>query len=212
MAGTMSQADLVADLKSSISDAANIFMSIDDADFKRHIDHAALDFSRVRPRSVLGSLSLVADQHEYAAPADIVMPKVSLWGRDEHRSLKPWASNYPGRLPRLKLIDDAGTTKLWMDPAPTSDQMTLLGSTYQYTYLAAHVIDASAGNTTIKPSDRALLLLRAQAEAMKELAVRNMGKPVTLRDGMSGVPKNATPAALYEQLMSQYLVLGGLAA
>lgn len=212
MAGTMSQADLVADLKLSISDASKVFLEINDDAFKRHLNHAALDFNRVRPQLLLGALLLVADQHEYTAPADMVTPKYSSWGRDERRSLKPWASNYPGRLPRMSLINDAGTMKLWLAPAPTSDQMTLLGSTYQYFYLAAHVVGATASNTTVKPADRALLLLRAQAEAMKELAVRNMGKPVTLRDGLSGVPKNATPAALYQQLMAQYLELGGIAA
>lgn len=212
MPGTMSQSELVDDLKASISDAANIFTAANDADFKRHLDLAALDFSRVRPRTLLGSLTLVADQHEYAAPADLVAPKYSTWGRDERRSAKPWESSYPGRLPRLQLVDDAGTLKVWLDPAPTTGQITLLTSTYKYFYLATHSVAAAASDTTIVTADRGLLLLRAQAEVMKELAVRNSGKPVTMRDGMSGVPKNGTPAALHEQLMEQYRELGGIAA
>lgn len=212
MPGTMSQGDLIGDLKLSISDAATIFNAVNNADFKRHLDNAAKDFSRVRPRTLLGSITIVADQHAYAAPSDMVSPKNSLWGRDERRSTKPWESKYPGRLPHLRLIDDAGTMKLWLDPAPTTDQITLLGSTFEYFYLTAHVVDAAASNTTVLAADRALLLLRAQAEAMKELSMRNMGKPVSLRDGMSGTPKNGTPAALHEQLMEQYLQMGGIAA
>ena len=65
-------------------------------------------------------------------------------------------------------------------------------------------IDADAANTTVEAKDRALFLLRAHAEVARELAARNITKPVRLRDGFSQGPRNATPAALYDALMREF--------
>jgi len=203
MAGSMSQDDLVADLKSSLNDAAAVFTSPIDADFIRHLDHAALDFGRVRPRVRSGSVTLVADQDSYAAPADAIDEHSLQWGRNKKRDLKPWDNNFPGALPRLDIIGDPGARELLFNPAPSLHQINILGSTCPFRYFAAHKIDAN-GNTTIQPEDRALLLLRAQAEAAKEMATRNMHKPVSMRDGISGGRMTGTPNALFKQLMDMF--------
>ncbi len=59
-------------------------------------------------------------------------------------------------------------------------------------------------DTTVPDEHRGLLLLRAQAEAMQELAARNIAKPVQLRDGQGGAPRNGVPAALHAQLMDAF--------
>ena len=46
MPGTMIEADLVLDLKASLQDAASVFFAGPDADFRRHLGVAALDFVR----------------------------------------------------------------------------------------------------------------------------------------------------------------------
>jgi hypothetical protein len=80
----------------------------------------------------------------------------------------------------------------------------MLGSEFRYYYFALHSIGAAAADTTVKASDRGLLLLRAQAEAMKEMAMRNIKKPVQMRDGLASAPRNGTPASLFQALMDQF--------
>jgi len=204
MPGSMSRADLVSDLKASLNDAAAVFTAASDADFNRHLDHAALDFGRVRPRVLSGSVTLVADQDEYTAPADAIDEHSMQWGKNSKRDLKPWDASWPGALPRMDIVGDPGARKLVFSPAPSAHQITVLGATCPFRYFAGHKIDASAANTTIKPDDRALLLLRAQAEAAKEMATRNMHKPVSMRDGISGGRLTGTPNALFKQLMDMF--------
>lgn len=204
MPGTMSKADLITDLKASLLDAATVFKAPADADFVRHLEHAALDLGRKRPRTLVGEVTLVADTPNYPVPADLLQIKLPLWGSAERRQRNPWARDWPGQLPRATVVNVAGGQELWLDPAPTTAQIAQLGTAYKFFYFAGHQIADAANDTTVQPVDRGLLLLRAQAEAMKELAARNMHKPVQLRDGMSGTPRNATPAALYAQLMEEF--------
>ena len=141
MPGTMSQGDLVADLKAYLNDAASKFTAASDADFIRHLDVAASDMGRVRKRTRIGTLTLVAGQMTYPAPTDIRQPKFPLWGQNELRERKPWLSNWPGKLPRLSLIDGDGGDELALDPAPTAQQISDLGSEYKYYYFADHHVD-----------------------------------------------------------------------
>ncbi|MBZ0104651.1 MAG: hypothetical protein K8H84_03380 [Sulfuricella denitrificans] len=204
MSGTMSQADLVADLKSSLHDSASVFTAETDGDFKRMLDASALDLTRFRPRTLLGTLLLQADQAEYAAPDDFVMYKSSLWGIAPIAAPKPWERNYPGRLPDAFETEVGGARMISLSVPPTAAQIATLGNQFLFYYFAAHAVDADAAKTTVKAADRSLLLLRAQAEAMRELAMRNIGKPVSVRDGMSGQPRNGTPSHLYTALMEEY--------
>ncbi len=203
--GVMDQADLVTDLKASLNDAASTFNAANDADFNRHLDMAAMDLGRVRRRTLAGTITLQADVSEYDAPTDMLMPKMASWGANEKAAAKPWDASYPGRLPRMSMFGDPGASQIILSPAPTQNQISLLGSSYRFFYFAGHVIgDGQNTQTTVREGDRGLLLLRAQAEAMKELSMRGSKKPVQLRDGMNSAPKNGTPAALFEQLMREF--------
>ena len=207
MSGTMSRADLSADLEDSLHDAAKIFKDAGTGTtpFERFLDHAAQDLARVAPRPhVTATLILIADQPNYAAPAGLVRLMSADWGRDQQAQRRPWQPNWP-MLPRQSLRENAGAREIWLTPAPTAAQITDLGATYRYTYAAHHSIDAAAANTTVPVHHRGLLLLRAQAEALKELSIRASQKPVLIRDGMSGQARNGTPAALYDQLMTDFL-------
>lgn len=197
----MSEADLVGDLKASLQDAADVFNAANDADFKRHLGLAALDLTRFRPRTLLATITLIADQFDYAAPADCLVFKSALWGGTRPH---PWDKNWPGPMPAAKVVQGYAGRELHLLPAPTSAQINTLGSAYKFYYFAAHVISATAASTSIQAGDRGLLLLRAQAESMKEMAMRNIKKPVQMRDGLSTGPRNGTPAALFEALMQQF--------
>jgi hypothetical protein len=204
MSGTMSQADLVADLKASLHDAAEVFTAASDADFVRHLDLAARDLGRFRRRTLVGTITLTADVDLYAAPADLSSLKSHLWGISPTAARKPWEKGHPGRLPDMREAEVNGVQAISLVPPPTAAQIAMLGSEFRYYYFAAHTVGAAAADTTVKPSDRGLLLLRAQAEAMKEMAMRNIKKPVQLRDGLSSAPRNGTPASLFQALMEQF--------
>lgn len=209
MSGTMSRTDLVADLKASLHDAASVLNAAADADFDRILDIAALDLGRVRPRTQLGSIALVVDVDEYAAPADMLIYKSDLWSV-QSRKYRPWDKNYPGRLPDIRVAVNGTTRNLYFLPAPTEDQINILGATFRFYYFSGHAIGDVAADTTVQPGDRGLLILRAQAEAMKEMSVRNSGKPVSMRDGISNMSRNGTPSYLFEMLMKDFEKAGGL--
>jgi hypothetical protein len=204
MAGTMSQEDLVDDLKDSLFDTAAIFQSDDNAEFKRFLDQALPDMGVKRPITRLGSLQLAADQERFLVQeADFAQLKVDLW-RDATKLPKPWEPNHPGPLPRISAQRDADGWWIAFDPAPTVYHLSALGTTFKHYYFALHAIGEDAADTTVNPQDRPLLLLRGQVEAMMALALRNAGKPVQLRDGLSGVARNSTPAALAEALLQRF--------
>jgi len=197
MPGTMSRADLRTDLKDSLHDAHS--MLADPADYDRCLNVAASDLGRWKPRTLAGTIALVANQSEYAAPADFQSFKMALWGRSS--TAKPWDNDYPGKLPSVHHADGI----LLMVPAPSAQQIAILGASYRYFYFAGISIDDVAANTTVPADQRDILLLRAQAEACKELAMRGIGKPVQLRDGLNTITRNGTPSHLYHELMAEFL-------
>jgi hypothetical protein len=202
MAGTMSQADLVADLKRSLHDAAGAFDAPADADWLRLLGVALTAMGNKRPRTLLGLLTLVADTAVYPITApQFGAYKTHQWGACPP---KPWAPQYPGALPRVGAVQDAGLWQLVFEPAPTAAHLAAHGSTFRYWYFGLHAVGAAPEDSTLAAADRPLLLLRAQAEAMRELSMRNVNKAVSLRDGYSGSPRNSTPAALYQALLAEW--------
>ena len=202
MSGTMSQADLIEDLKRSLPDAATGFNAAADADWKRFLSIALTGMQGKRPRTLLGQVTLQADEPLYTVPgADFAQYKTHVWGS---RPPKPWSPDYPGALPRVSAAQNGTAWQLVFDPAPSWAHINAHGSTFKFWYFGLHSVGADAEASTLAAADRPLLLLRAQAEAMRELSMRNINKPTSLRDGYSGTPRNSTPAALYQQLLAEW--------
>lgn len=213
MANSMSMADLVASLKASLHDAAGVFVGPDgaeDAEFERFLLQALPDMQIKRPATRLGSVTIAANFPRVAVgsgnPAFAAF-KTFLWGDSyDGRAgrIKPWEPGYPGTLPRVTATFAEQQWWLEFEPAPTEKQVAVHGSKFDFWYYAGHSIGVAAVDTSVNPQDRGLLILRAQVEAMRELAIRNAAKPVQLRDGFSGQPRNSTPAALAETLMAAF--------
>lgn len=197
---------LVVDLKASLFDAAGAFTAEDDADFRQFLARSLRDMQWKRPVTKLGEVTLVAGTASYslAGLADFAALKMDLW-RDVGKLPRPWEPGWPGALPRVSAQQVAGGWELVFDPAPTALMVAALGSSCRFYYFAQHAIGELAADTTVAEPDRGLLLLRAQAEAMLALAIRNAGKPVQLRDGLSGTPRNSTPAALHQTLLQLFI-------
>lgn len=206
MAGTMALDDLVADLKRSLHDCAAVFDASGDADFVRFLNQALPDMGWKRARTLVGQVTLVAGTANYslAGCPDFYSYKTHLWEPVAGR-LQAWEPGYPGALPRVSSYMDGSGHWLDFSPAPSAEHMALRGSAFKFYYFASHKLGVDATDTTVHPGDRGLLLLRAQAEAMLEMTLRNMSKPVQLRDGHSGTPRNSTPRALYDALLSAFM-------
>jgi hypothetical protein len=199
----MSMADLVADLRASVHDAASVLKGVDD--FPRLLRIAALAMVGKRPRTLLGQISLTAGVEAYPLSselnASLARYKTHAWASV---AIKPWCPGYPGAVPRVRQEGAPGSWQLVFDPAPTAAQIAAWGSTFKFWYFATHVLSDDAQQTTIGSVDRGLLLLRAQAEAMRELSMNGASKAVQLKDGFSGAARNSTPAALYQVLLSEW--------
>lgn len=199
MAGSLSRDDLIADHKAQLGASAKKFTAEEDADFVRHLNNAARAMSRIRRRTLVGELTLVAGQSEYVAPGDLISPKISNWGRGV---FKPWDPRY-SPLPRLTVYEGDGGMMLNLTPAPTAEQIACFGCKYTYFYLAEHQIGEHDSDTSFRDSDRDLCLLLAMIEAVRELAASGITEPVQLHRGMGAVSSNMTPAALLEVLTRQ---------
>ena len=77
----MIEADVVADLKRSLHDAGNAFDKPNDADWKRLLGVALTAMQAKRPRTLLGTLTITADEVRYALTAsDFAQYKTHIWG------------------------------------------------------------------------------------------------------------------------------------
>lgn len=205
MPGTMSQADLIADLKPSVHDLAGIFnKEAADAAWIRALNNAALDMHRVRPLRKQGEITLEPNKHDYPGPVDLLRVIKILYADQARSAVKPWEAGYAHNIPRAETQYVGDAPMLWLTPAPTAALISVFSSAYPFIYSAKHQVGASAENTTIAAIDRHLLLLRTQAELMKEAAARNIAKPVAVTDSISSVTRNGVPAALYDQLMKDF--------
>ena len=203
---SMARADLADDLVRSLGSSAEHFdREQGGAGFDRLLDAAALDMGRVQPRVMTDALSLVAGQAAYPAPAEMVRPQHPVW---PPLPAQPWARRYRGPMPLLRRVVRIAEVQVAVSPVPTEALVADVAGSLGYYYEARHSIGELAEETTIDPGWRDLLLLRAQAEACRELALSNVVKPIQLHRGMGAQPTRAQPSVLYELLMSEFKARG----
>lgn len=204
MPGTMALPDLLADLKASMHDAGQHLNAANDADWYRVLTVASTAMQAKRPITQVGQVVLQADQADYSLSAytDMAAWKSHLWGSKSPYA--PWDPAYPGALPRVHALQRGTAWALQFDPAPSWAHINAFGSVFRFVYYGQHTLAEDPAQTTLALADRPLLLLRAQAEALRELAIRNVQKTTQVRDGLSGTPRNNTPAALYQALLAEW--------
>lgn len=200
----MDMPSLVNELKASLTEAAKKFRAADDADFKRLIQRALLDMQAKRPITQIGEVGLFAHQARYRVLAeDFAQLKMHTWA-DPALTPPPWEASYPGAVPRVAAAWDGAAWWLEFSPAPTPRQIAAWGAVFRFWYFARHQLGEAGEPSTLGEDDRGLVLLRAQAEAMREMAMRNVVMPQEMRDGYSGTARNGQPAALFQVLMDEF--------
>ena len=101
-------------------------------------------------------------------------------------------------------FDCAQTCTACADACLGEEQLQMLVPCIRLNLDCADVCDTT-GRLLSRQTEPDGSLLRAQVEAWRELMLRNMTKVVQMRDGYSGTPRNATPAAMYELLHKQFM-------
>lgn len=164
---------------------------------------ACRSLSRVLPRVVEASLALEAGQAGYTAPADAI-DFVSSRAVDRNAEREPFDPLWMAQIP-VPTLSLAGSTRRWLfRPVPCSRFLGIFGSAYAYEYAASHLLSDTPAETTLPDEFEPLLILRAQVEAMRALAIRNAHKPVAMRDAVYSQTKNGTPAALADLFMKLF--------
>ncbi len=126
-----------------------------------------------------------------------------MYGRNHKANVPIWDDNRVGQLPELRICFNSAKERfLQLVPMPSERQINILGYICDYTYSADHIwTDTFCSFSTFEES---LLLLRAQAEGMRELSMKNVTTPFQLREGVSAAPQNGTPAYLFSLLMEEF--------
>lgn len=200
MAEEMTLSALAETLTVTLGDARN--RHADDDAATRHIRTAVADLHRVRPRLRTHTVTLSPGRETYPLPGDALRFHTAGW---IHRWLQvePW--NRMGlALPGTVIHIAEGERQLELSPAPSAAFIALVGAVQTVHYYAQHTVGEQPGTTSVALEDRALVILRAQAEAMKEIAIANSGKPGTFKGGDASMPRNSTPAAVYHELMAEF--------
>lgn len=201
----MNLGNLILDLKISLMASHKAFEKNTPeettATFSRLLTIAAADMHRVRPRTRFGTIDLIAGENIYDAPEDLLKFKATTWGDDFRKSTKHWDENYRYINPTVSLVEVDDSKKLFIDQTPSATDLVLLGAKFRFYYYAQH--ELSETTSTIADSDKSLLILRAQAEAMRELSFRSLYSTTTIKSGTSR-PKLGTPSDLYMHLMNEF--------
>ena len=199
----MKRSQLLSTYTASLLDSQRAFAEVK-GDYGRHIEVGLSELARHRPRHVWAELDLLPWQRTYDCPPDLISVFATHYGRDEKAQRQPWDADYPSvQLPDVRLYHRRdGTRCLQVQPAPSYALMSQLGAVCTYEYTAAHIITEEV--CTLTEVDVQLVILRAQAEAMRELAMRNSTTPVNVRDGLTNSPQNGTPSYLYTLLMNEF--------
>ena len=199
-ASDMRLSALKESLSRSLMDSAGMF---GDDDWPELLQLAADDLARVKRRVRSGTIMLTSGQTDYAAPSDLVDLRFHRWGYTKRQTRRPWERGYPRDLPRVTVLDGSPKT-LRLSFAPHAMMLALLGQEMVIDYYTGHTLSDTPGETTVPLEQRGLLLLRAQAEAMKWLAQRNVNYTTSVQQAVAGTPKNGIPSALYEKLMADF--------
>ena len=197
----MNRPDLLKAYSDSLLDSQRAFKA---EDFERHMDTALRELAQFYPRRMLAELNAMPMQREYECPADLIEVLATHYGRAEKAQRQPWDAGYPTqRLPEVTVQYRAdGSRYLQVFPAPSYQLLAQIGTVVGYEYSAGHVVTDSYSSLT--PVLVHLAILRAQAEAMRELAMRNSSMPTQVKDSLTNTPANGTPSYLYQLLMDEF--------
>ncbi|AWL12814.1 hypothetical protein HMF8227_02362 [Saliniradius amylolyticus] len=192
---------LINELQISLGDTAEHFEVGGDFSVggRRLIDAALSAYSQHRPRTKPGKLLLVSGQMNYTAPVDLIGFKMSNWGH----SAPLWQPNRPRSIPRPTLVGERGSYALCFNQAPSLGHIQCFGREYHYLYYAEQSVNEN-GDLLLPRTELDLVMLRAQAEAMKELSMHHSNKTVSANNSVASPAKNDKPIYVYQQLMAEF--------
>lgn len=193
--------DILLSYKSSLLDSASVFTN---EHLARHLKTAIFEYSKRKPLIKNGSIDLIPNIKTYSAPNDLFEIFETLWAKNEKLTKNPWDFNYPRNLPRLNAFQRNNGYELVLNRAVTESEIQMFGKAFEFSYKAFHILGNDLNQTTITENAIPIILLRAQAEAAREMAMRNIHKPVSLNTPVGGVPSNGTAMGIYQALIIEF--------
>jgi len=187
----MNLAALQTQLTKSLGDSAESFQG----EQIRLINIALTDYSRYRPLTLAASVRLQAGKQRYPVPENFIGFKHSLWGKS---ALPLWSTGRPHNIPRPQSLSDALQFQQPITPA----HIQHYGANYAYLYFAKHQI-LDNGDLTLS-GDHDLLVMRAQAQAMLELALHNADKQPAAHQHIGNQSSNSKPMHIHDTLMAAF--------
>lgn len=200
MTDALTLSALAESLTTTLGDARNRHADADAP--TRHIRVAVADLHRVRPHMCAQLVTLSAGQERYLLNDNAVAFHSASWVA-RWLGIAPW-DRAGVVMPSAVIRHSEHSRALELLPAPTSPFLAMVGRLHTLHYYAQHTVGEQPEQTSVAREDRALVILRAQAEAMKEIALANSGKPGTFKGGDASMPRNSTPAAVYRELMAEF--------
>lgn len=196
---SMKRADIIALFESCINDSKSAFKMTSE----EVLELAILKYSRLKPRQGINTLTLVAEQGVYDAPADLIGFKNHSWGMSHRRRRDPWNSPRVVKIPEVKVVpgaDGQRPLQLALSHIPSYQDISVCGSAMQYFYSRAHEVTdeepLTANATTIPEKDKSCLLYAMLHQAMLHLAARSSAK-ANIKDPISKKSSRVTsPASL----------------
>lgn len=186
----MNVATLTTHLKTSLGDSDESFQD----DLLRLLTVALDDYSRYKPLTLNASCRISPGKQTYDVPPDFLSFKHTFWGQ----STTPLWSNKPQPLGR-PLSTPQG---LQFQQPITPAHIQHYGANYAYLYFAKHKI-LDNGDLTLR-ADHDLLVMRAQAQAMLELALHNADKQAAAHQHIGNQSSNSKPMHIHDMLMATF--------
>jgi hypothetical protein len=195
---SLTRSAVLNSILASLLGTADVFLDPDDANVQiahlnRMLDYGLSQLKVLAPRTDYSTLTLVAGQSVYDGPADLWSIKMHTWGQKEGQPA-PWDPGYITRLPVVRNTQ----SKIMFSFAPTANMIAILGSSFDYFYLANYVLTDE--ESTVPDTALPLLITLAQAGAMQLLMVRGATNPVAIKPGVGRIAK-AAPAEVFDMLM-----------
>lgn len=171
--------------------------------YDRAIDAALQAFVLDRPNIAIAELTLVMGKGRYDMPADFVRYLGSDWMTQK---IPTWEGGYAPK-PRIYAVMKAasgGGRSLIFSPAVNQKMIGAYGSGFEYRYTTKHVMNEVVEEGSVQLEDKPMFITRCLMALMVDLMASNPTNPVQLHHGMSSVPSNASPTAVYDALNRAY--------
>lgn len=151
------------------------------------------------------TIDLISGQETYELPDDFFKPHIYNW-KTQDAAWIPWNKINSNKKPYTLIVQGEGKKNLKLSKKPTTANINTWGS-LNLLYKADYVLGLNPNDSNVLPNNYQLLMTAILLAALRELCTFNITEPVQLHRGLSSIPTQSTPLALYTALDKQWRML-----